>query len=173
MTIPLADIQAPVIDYKELSPLMATVGGSIVVLMVGLFRGRAVQTLLVPALTKISLVTAMGLTIWIWEPGVRKPILEGSLTVDTLALGIAMLVYVAGLVCVALSWRAEAAREAGHGEYHSMLLGSISGMVAARAGVRSDHASSSGSSSSRSRSTCCAPPSCAAAPRSNPGSSTW
>ena len=129
MTLPLADIQAPVIDYKELSPLMATVGGSIVVLMVGLFRGRAVQTLLVPALTKISLLTAMGLTIWIWEPGVRTPILEGSLTVDTLALGIAMLVYVAGLVCVALSWRAEAAREAGHGEYHSMLLGSISGMV--------------------------------------------
>jgi NADH-quinone oxidoreductase subunit N len=129
VTLPLADIQAPVIDYKELSPLMATVGGSIVVLMVGLLRGRAVQTLLVPALTKISLVTAMGLTIWIWEPGVRKPILEGSLTVDTLALGIAMLVYVAGLVCVALSWRAEAAQEAGHGEYHSMLLGSISGMV--------------------------------------------
>jgi NADH-quinone oxidoreductase subunit N len=129
VTLPLADIQAPVIDYKELSPLMATVGGSIVVLMVGLLRGRAVQTLLVPALTKISLLTAMGLTIWIWEPGVRTPILEGSLTVDTLALGIAMLVYVAGLVCVALSWRAEAAREAGHGEYHSMLLGSISGMV--------------------------------------------
>jgi len=129
MTLPLADIQAPVIDYKELSPLMATVGGSIVVLMAGLLRGRAVQTLLVPALTKISIVTAMGLTIWIWEPGVRTPILEGSLTVDTLALGIAMLVYVAGLVCVALSWRAVAVREAGHGEYHSMLLGSISGMV--------------------------------------------
>ena len=43
MTLPLADIQAPVIDYKELSPLMATVGGSIVVLMVGLLRGRFVQ----------------------------------------------------------------------------------------------------------------------------------
>ena len=40
-----------------------------------------------------------------------------------------MLVYVAGLVCVALSWRARAPREAGHGEYHSMLLGSITGMV--------------------------------------------
>jgi NADH-quinone oxidoreductase subunit N len=38
-------------------------------------------------------------------------------------------VYVAGLVCVALSWRGQAPREAGHGEYHSMLLGSISGMV--------------------------------------------
>ena len=129
MTLPLADIQAPVIDYKELSPLMATVGGSIVVLMVGLLRGRFVQHYVVPGLTKISLVTAMGLTIWIWEPGVREPIVEGSLTMDTLALGISMLVFVAGLVCVALSWRALAPREAGHGEYHSMLLGTISGMV--------------------------------------------
>jgi NADH-quinone oxidoreductase subunit N len=129
VTLPIAEVQAPVIDYKELSPLLATIGGSIVVLMVGLFRGRTVQTLLVPALTKISLLTAMGLTIWIWEPGVRKPVLEGSLTVDTLALGIGMLVYVAALVCVALSWRATAPREAGHGEYHSMLLGSVSGMV--------------------------------------------
>ena len=125
----LAAVHAPVIDYKELSPLMATVGGSIVVLMVGLLRGRFVQHIAVPALTTLSLLTAMGLTIWLWDPGVEKPILEGSLTVDTLALGIAMLVFVAGLVCVALSWRARAPREAGHGEYHSMLLGSITGMV--------------------------------------------
>ena len=129
MTLPLADIQAPVIDYKELSPVMATIGGSIVVLMVGLLRGRFVQQVLVPGLTAISLLTALGLAIWIWDPGVQGPILEGSLTVDTLALGIAVLVYVAGLVCVALSWRGLAPREAGHGEYHSMLLGSISGMV--------------------------------------------
>jgi NADH-quinone oxidoreductase subunit N len=129
MTFPLADIAAPVIDYKELSPLMATVGGSIVVLMVGLFRGRAVQTLLVPALSAISLLTAIGLAIWVWDPGVEKPIIEGSLTVDTLALSISILVYIAGLVCVLLSWRSIAVREAGHGEYHSMLLGSVSGMV--------------------------------------------
>jgi NADH-quinone oxidoreductase subunit N len=129
MTLPIADVSAPVISYKELSPLMATVGGSIIVLMVGLFRGRFVQTLLVPILTAVSLLTAIGLTIWIWDPGVQQPIVEGSLTVDTLALGISMLVYVAGLVCVKLSWRSLAAREAGHGEYHSMLLGSISGMV--------------------------------------------
>jgi NADH-quinone oxidoreductase subunit N len=125
----IAAVHAPVIDYKELSPLLATVGGSIVVLMVGLLRGRFVQHILVPALTTISLLTALGLTIWIWDPGVQKPILEGSLTVDTLALGIAALVFVAGIVCVALSWRAVAPREAGHGEYHAMLLGSISGMV--------------------------------------------
>jgi NADH-quinone oxidoreductase subunit N len=129
MTLPLADIQAPDIDYRALSPLLATVGGSIVVLMVGLLRGRHVQTVLVPALTAVSLLTAIGLTIWIWEPGVQQPIIEGSLTMDTLTLGIAMLVFVAGLVCVALSLRAVAARQAGHGEYHSMLLGSITGMV--------------------------------------------
>jgi NADH-quinone oxidoreductase subunit N len=129
MTLPLAEVQAPVIDYKELSPLMATLGGSIVVLMVGLFRGRTVQTVLVPLLTAVSLLIAIGLSIWVWDPGVKQPIIEGSLTVDTLALGIAMLVYVAGLVAVALSVRALAPREAGHGEYHSMLLGSVTGMV--------------------------------------------
>jgi NADH-quinone oxidoreductase subunit N len=129
MMLPFAEVQAPEIDYKALSPLMATAGGSIIVLMVGLLRGRLVQTILVPAFTAVSLLTAIGLTIWIWEPGVQQPILEGSLTMDTLALGIATLVYVAGLVCVKLSWRSLAAREAGHGEYHAMLLGSITGMV--------------------------------------------
>ena len=41
MTLPLAEIQAPTIDYKALSPLLATVGGSIVVLMVGPAARRA------------------------------------------------------------------------------------------------------------------------------------
>jgi NADH-quinone oxidoreductase subunit N len=125
----LAQIEAPEIDYEALSPLMALVGGSVAVLMVGLFRSRFVRHVLVPLLTAATLLTAMGLTIWIWDPGVQTPIIEGSLTVDTLALGLSMLFYVAGLVCVALSMRAVATRTAGHGEYHSMLLGSITGMV--------------------------------------------
>ena len=44
--------------------------------------------MLVPALTAISLLAAIGLTIWIWEPGDVEPIIEGALTVDTLALGV-------------------------------------------------------------------------------------
>ena len=124
-----AQVEAPEIDYKALSPLMALVGGSIVVLMVGLLRARFVRHVLVPALTAVTLLTAMGLTIWVWDPGEQTPIIEGSLTVDTLALGLSMLFYVAGLVCVALSVRAVATREAGHGEYYSLLLGSITGMV--------------------------------------------
>jgi NADH-quinone oxidoreductase subunit N len=129
MTLPFAEVQAPEIDYKALSPLLATVGGSIVVLMVGLLRGRFVQTVLVPGLSAVSLLAAIGLTIWIWEAGPQTPVLEGSLTVDTLALGMSMLFFVAGLVCLVLSLRALAAREAGHGEYHALLLGSITGMV--------------------------------------------
>ena len=129
MIVPLADVQAPEIDYKALSPLLATLGGSIVVLMTGLLRGRLVQTVLVPLLTVISLLTAIGLVIWIWEPGDTTPIIEGALDVDTLALGLSMLFYVAGVVCVALSLRADAPRQAGHGEYYALLLGSITGMV--------------------------------------------
>jgi NADH-quinone oxidoreductase subunit N len=123
------DVVAPVIDYDALSPLMATVGGSIVVLMVGLLRGRMVQTVVVPALTAVALLAAIGLTIWIWEPGDTPTIIEGALEVDTLALGLSMLFYVAGLVCIVLSLRAVAPGEAGHGEYYALLLGSITGMV--------------------------------------------
>jgi NADH-quinone oxidoreductase subunit N len=126
---PFAEVQAPTIDYEALSPLMATLGGSIVVLMAGLLRGRFVQTVLVPFLTAVSLLTAVGLSIWIWEPGDAVPIIKGALDVDTLSLGVAMLFYVGGLVCVVLSLRADAPREAGHGEYYSLLLGSVTGMV--------------------------------------------
>ena len=122
-------IPAPKIDYKELSPLFALVGGSVIVLMVGLFPSRFVRSVVVPVLSAVALLTAIGLTIWIWEPGNRDTILEGALGVDTLALGISMLFYVAGLVTIVLSLRSTAAEQAGHGEYHGLLLGSIAGMV--------------------------------------------
>ncbi|HEY1274112.1 MAG TPA: NADH-quinone oxidoreductase subunit N [Thermoleophilaceae bacterium] len=125
----LADVTAPVIDYKAISPLLATLGGSIVVLMVGLFRGPLVRRVLVPALTAVSLLTAIGLVIWVWRRGDIAPVIRGSLEVDSLALGITVLCCVAGLVAVALSWRDNAVREAGAGEYHSLLLGSVSGMI--------------------------------------------
>ncbi len=128
--LPFAEVTAPVIDYRELSPLMAMVGGSIVVLMVGLLRSPPARRVLVPALAAATLVTAAGLTIWIWEPGDREPIIEGALTMDTLTLGVSILFFVAGLVTIALSLRSNAAREAGHGEYYALLLGSITGMVA-------------------------------------------
>ena len=127
--IELAQIQAPEIDYQGLAPLFATIGGSIAVLMVGCFRGRFVQRALVPAVAAAALLAAIGLTIANWETGDSLPIIEGALAIDTLALFMSMLFYVTGLVAVLLSLRAEVTREAGAGEYMSLLLGSISGMV--------------------------------------------
>jgi NADH-quinone oxidoreductase subunit N len=125
----LAQVQAPEIDYKLLSPLLALVGGCIVVMMVGLFRSHFVRRSVVPALTAASLLIAIGLTIWIWDPGDSEPIIEGALAMDTLTLGLSMLFYAAGLVTILLSVRADAPRVAGQGEYYALLLGSITGMV--------------------------------------------
>ncbi|MBD0281393.1 MAG: NADH-quinone oxidoreductase subunit N [Thermoleophilaceae bacterium] len=129
MILPLADVPAPEIDYRELSPIMATVGGSIVVLMVGLLRSPFARRTLVPALTAVTLLAAIGLTIWIWEPGDREPIIVRALAMDTLTLGVSILFFVSGLVTIVLSLRSDAPREAGHGEYYSLLLGTITGMV--------------------------------------------
>ena len=129
MSALLAQVQAPEIHYRELSPLLALAGGSVVVLLVGMLRSFFVRSAVVPVLAAIALLTAIGLTIWIWEPGNRDPIVQGALGVDALSLGISMLLYVAGLATIALSLRATAALEAGHGEYYSLLLGSITGMV--------------------------------------------
>jgi NADH-quinone oxidoreductase subunit N len=104
-------------------------GGSIVVLMVGLFSSRFARLTLVPLLSAVALLAAIGLSIWNWSAGDTEPIIQGALAVDALALGTTMLVCVAGLVAIVLSLRAEAVREAGQGEYHSLLLGSIAGMV--------------------------------------------
>jgi NADH-quinone oxidoreductase subunit N len=125
----LAQVQAPEIDYKLLSPLLALVGGCVVVVMVGLFRSPFVRRAVVPALTAVTILTAIGLTIWIWDPGDTEPIIEGALAMDTLTLGVSMLFYAAGLVTILLSVRADAPRVAGQGEYYALLLGSITGMV--------------------------------------------
>jgi NADH-quinone oxidoreductase subunit N len=125
----LAATHIPHVDFKGLSPLIAVVGGSLIVLMVGLIRGRTVQRLVMPLLTAATLITAIVLTLWVWDPGVKKPIISGALSIDTLALGLSLLFYIAGLATILLSIRSDAVRQAGGGEYYSLLLGSIAGMV--------------------------------------------
>ncbi len=119
----------PHVDFKGLSPLIAIVGGSLIVLMVGLIRGRTVQRAVVPAITAATLIVAIVLTLWVWDLGVRKPIVAGALSIDTLTLGLSMLFYISGLATILLSLRSDAVRQAGGGEYYSLLLGSIAGMV--------------------------------------------
>src|SRR5437763_3448842 len=125
----LGPFHAPHMDWKAMSPLLAVLGGSATVLVVGLLPGRRIQRLVAPILAIASLLAAIGLTIWIWKPGGVRPIVAGALSVDTLALGISVLLHAAGLATILLSMRAAVMRECGPGEYASLLLGSIGGMV--------------------------------------------
>jgi NADH-quinone oxidoreductase subunit N len=124
----IATVKAPVIDYKGLSPLFATAGGAVIVLMFALLRGRFVHRVLVPLLTLSALGAAIGLTVWNWHTGDSRPIVEGALAIDPLALGLSFLFYLAGIATVAFAWRSVAVREAGSGEFYGLMLGSIAGM---------------------------------------------
>jgi NADH-quinone oxidoreductase subunit N len=125
----IAAVHIPHIDYKALSPLIAVTGGSMIVLMVGLFRGRFVQRVAVPLTAAAALVTAIVLALWVWDPGVKKPIVAGALSIDTLTLSLSLLFFVSGLATILLSLRSDVVRQAGGGEYFSLLLASIAGMT--------------------------------------------
>src|SRR4051794_19370613 len=120
---------APHIDYKAMAPLFAVAGGSLIVLIVSLFRARFIHRTLLPVLTIVALGAAIGLSIWNWDPGDTQPIVEGALASDTLSLGISILCFISGIATVFLSLRALALRETGGGEYFTLVLGSAAGMV--------------------------------------------
>jgi NADH-quinone oxidoreductase subunit N len=121
-----ATLKGPHVDFAGLSPLIALLGGAIVVLLVGLLGSEWVRAQLVPALSLIALAATLGLTIWQW--GEEKSILAGALRIDDLALLLTMLLAIGGVATVLLAWRSLAAREAAHGEFHALLLTSIGGM---------------------------------------------
>jgi NADH-quinone oxidoreductase subunit N len=123
---PLA-VSGPPIDFAGLSPLIVLVAGTCVVLLAGLLPGRPVRVVGVPLLTLVTIVAFAGLSIWQFGEG--KSIVSGSLRVDDLALVLNLLFAVAAASCVVLSWRGLAPEEAGHGEYHALLLSSVAGMA--------------------------------------------
>ena len=122
-------MRAPTIDYLALSPLFAVLGGAVVCLMAGLFRGRFVQHFLVPLLGVTSLVTAIGLAVVTWRSGDVAPTVGGALAFDALTLVATVIFCLAGLAAIALALRSEAMRETGSGEFLTLLLASIAGMV--------------------------------------------
>jgi NADH-quinone oxidoreductase subunit N len=122
-----AHLKGPHIDFAGLSPLIALLGGAVVVLLAGLIRARWVRSEAVPALSLLALGAAAGLTIWQWNA--NKSIVSGALRIDDLALVLTLVLIGGGVCAVLLSWRSLAAREAAHGEFHALLLGSIAGMA--------------------------------------------
>ncbi|HMD51542.1 MAG TPA: NADH-quinone oxidoreductase subunit N [Solirubrobacteraceae bacterium] len=119
-------LTGPHVDFAGLSPLIALLGGAVLVLLLGLIASHWVRAQLVPATTLAVLGVALGLTIWQWNE--QKSIVSGALRVDDLALCLNLILIAGGACTVLLAWRSMAAREAAHGEFHALLLTSIGGM---------------------------------------------
>jgi NADH-quinone oxidoreductase subunit N len=128
MMLELASVhlKGPHIDFAGLSPLIALLGGAVVVLLVGLLGSRWVRAQVVPVLSLVALATALGLTIWQWNE--QKSIVAGALRIDSLSLTLNLILFAGGACTVLLAWRSLAASEAAHGEFHALLLTSIGGM---------------------------------------------
>jgi NADH-quinone oxidoreductase subunit N len=129
----MTGFEAPHIDYGALAPIIALTAGLVVVLLSAVFgRGRgsgriAVQTSTTPALTLAVLATTAGLLIWNWND--PTTLVAGALRLDDLAIAISLIAIAAAAFAVLLSIREPAAEQAGSGEYHALLLGSVLGMV--------------------------------------------
>lgn len=123
----LATLKGPHIDWAGLSPLIALIAGALVVLVVGLMSSATVRERVVPGLTCGFLAATLSLTIWQFHG--HKSIIAGALRVDDLALILNVVFIAAALGAVLLSLRNVAAAEAGHGEYHALLLSAVAGML--------------------------------------------
>jgi NADH-quinone oxidoreductase subunit N len=122
-----AHIKGPHIDWAAFSPFVALTIGALLVLLVGLLPGRTAREQVVPLLTLIVLATAIVTEIARFKH--HASIISGALQVDDLALVLDLIFSVSALATVILSWRGSASRDAGHGEYHSLLLFSVLGMA--------------------------------------------
>jgi len=126
ISLATAHLKGPHVDFAGLSPLIALLGGAVVVLMVGLIGSSWVRAQVVPVLSLLALAAGVGLTIWQWNA--QKSIVSGALRIDDLSLVLNLLLMAGGACAVLLAWRSLAASEAAHGEFHALLLTSIGGM---------------------------------------------
>ena len=118
------NFNAPHVDYSGIAPIIALTAGICVVLLAGVFdrTKRAVPSLTLAVLA----VTALRLIIsW----GDREDLVSGALRLDELAIAVGLIVVAAAAFTVLLSVGEPAVEQAGMGEYHTLLLGSVLGMV--------------------------------------------
>ena len=122
-----AHIKGPHIDWAAISPLLVLTAGALVVLLVGLLRGATARERIVPLLTLVTLATAMAFEIARFRHTAQA--VSGALAIDDLALVLDLIFSLAAMAAVLLSLRRPAARAAGEGEYHALLLFSVMGMA--------------------------------------------
>jgi NADH-quinone oxidoreductase subunit N len=115
---------APHLDYAGLAPVIALTVGICVVLMTAVFD-RAKRS--GPELALLTLAATAALLLGQW--GDSKDLISGALRLDDLAISISLIAIFSAAFAVFLSVREPAAEQAGGGEYHALLLGSVLGMV--------------------------------------------
>jgi len=118
------NFHAPDIDYAALSPVLALTAGLCVVLLTAVFKPLRRTA---PVLTLITLAATAGLLIWQW--GDATELVSGALRLDDLAISISLIAVLTAAFAVLFSIREPASEQAGSGEYHALLLGSVLGMV--------------------------------------------
>jgi NADH-quinone oxidoreductase subunit N len=114
----------PHIDYAGIAPIIALTVGLVVVLMTSVFKPLRRTA---PFLTLATLGATAGLLIWHWNESLE--LITGALQLDNLAISISLIAILMAAACVLLSIGEPATKEAGSGEYHSLLLGSVLGMT--------------------------------------------
>ena len=118
------NFHAPDIDYAALSPVLALTAGLCVVLLSAVFKPVRKAA---PGLTLLTLAVTAGLLIWRWNDPIE--LIAGALRLDDLAISISLIAILTAAFAVLLSIREPAVEQAGSGEYHALLLGSVLGMV--------------------------------------------
>ncbi|MDQ6803932.1 MAG: NADH-quinone oxidoreductase subunit N [Actinomycetota bacterium] len=128
--LPLAaapHIKGPHIDWVGLSPFVVLTIGALLVLLIGLLGSSAARERVVPALSVVTLAVTIAYEISLFHH--QTSIIAGALRIDDLALILDLVFAIAGLGAVILAAREPAAGQAGHGEYHALLLFSVLGMA--------------------------------------------
>jgi NADH-quinone oxidoreductase subunit N len=128
--LPLAaagHIKGPPIDWSALAPFVTLTAGALLVLLIGLLASSVARERMVPALSVITLVVAIGYEISSFHH--QTSIISGALRIDDLALILDLVFAISAIAAVVLSAREPAAGQAGHGEYHTLLLFSVLGMA--------------------------------------------
>ncbi|HWF53581.1 MAG TPA: NADH-quinone oxidoreductase subunit N [Solirubrobacteraceae bacterium] len=123
----IAHIKGPHIDWASLMPIVVLGGGALIVLLFGLIGERALRENGVPVLTILVLGGAIAADIVRFNH--PASIVSGALRIDDLALIVDIICASSAVVATLLSWRGPASRQAGEGEYHSLLLFSVMGMA--------------------------------------------
>jgi NADH-quinone oxidoreductase subunit N len=120
-------LTGPFIDWSAVSPLVALVVGGVIVLIAGLIGTDRIRSWLIPLLSIATFSTAGVLLATRWND--PQTVISGALRVDNLTVSLGLICLVAAIAAVILSIRSDTEGSLGRGEYHSLMIFTVAGML--------------------------------------------